>query len=214
MTTMIFVRHGQSTANLESIFAGHTDIPLTELGYLQAQNTARFLADYPITHVYASDLLRAMQTAEPTARDHGLPIIPNRQLREIDAGAWEGIAFEELMRIFPKSYEVWRNDCGRAQPDGGESVVALSNRICAEVERIAKAHRGECVAIFTHATPIRVLCAKWQGYLPEETGAVAFCPNASVSVVEYCDDGSTKVILCGYDEHQGALSTSLAKGIV
>ena len=38
MTTVIFVRHGQSTANLERIFAGHTDAPLTELGHKQAEN--------------------------------------------------------------------------------------------------------------------------------------------------------------------------------
>ena len=42
MTRIIFIRHGQSQANLESRFAGHIDVPLTELGRTQA----RLAADY------------------------------------------------------------------------------------------------------------------------------------------------------------------------
>lgn len=214
MTTLIFVRHGQSEANLERVFAGHTDIPLTELGRRQAECTAEFLRSYPIERIYASDLIRAMQTAEPTAKSKGLEISPTPGMREIFAGDWEGRSYEELMRLFPESYGTWRTDCGRAYPENGESVIALSRRIYSEVDRIVSENRGRCVAIFTHATPIRLLRAKWEGYPPEELSAVMFCSNASVSVVEYADDGSTNVLLCGYDEHQGDLATRFAKGAV
>jgi len=215
MTKMIFVRHGQSEANLAKIFAGHTDIPLTELGRCQAENTARFLKDYPIDVIYASDLLRAMQTAEPTAQMHGLEIIPNERLREIYAGDWEGVSFSDLLEKYPKEFgDVWRNDCGRAHPENGESVLALSERIYAEVDRLAALHRGGCVAIFSHATPIRLLCARWQGYPAVDVSKVTFCGNASVSVIDYEDDGSYTVHLCGYDGHQGSLSTCFERGSV
>lgn len=214
MTKMIFVRHGQSVANLERVFAGHVDTPLTELGMLQAERTAQFLRDYPIEAIYASDLTRAMQTAAPTAALHGLSVIPDEQLREIYAGDWENVAYEDLMKHFSESYAMWRNDCGRAHPENGERVVDLAARIYRETERIAELHRGGCVAIFTHATPIRALCARWTGYAPEDLGKATFCPNASVSVVNYLEDGSYEVELCGYDAHQGEISTALAKGIV
>lgn len=214
MTKMIFVRHGQSVANLERIFAGHTDTPLTEQGLLQAERTAKFLSDYPIDAIYASDLTRAMQTAAPTARQHGLAVNPDRELREIFAGDWEGVAYGVLMERFSESYATWRTDCGRAHPENGESVVALAHRIYREVDRLAEQHRGGCVAIFSHATPIRALRARWEGYPPEELARVAFCSNASVSVVDYFDDGGFSVELCGYDGHQGELATGLAKGIV
>ena len=111
MTKMIFVRHGQSEANLAEIFAGHTDIPLTDLGKRQAENTAQFLKDYPIDVIYSSDLLRAMQTAEPTARMHGMEILPDERLREIYAGEWEGVTFAALMEKYPTEFgEVWRFD--------------------------------------------------------------------------------------------------------
>lgn len=214
MTTLIFVRHGQSTANLEKTFAGQTDFPLSEIGHRQAERTADFLKNYPISKIYSSDLTRAMQTAEPTAKTHGLQIVPSQNLREIYAGEWEGRAYEELIQKYSESYGVWRTDCGRAHPEKGESVVQLSKRIYSEVERIINANRGECVAVFTHATPLRTLQAKWEGYPVEELSRVEFCANASVSIVDYNDDGSFAVRLCGYDGHQQDLSTRFAKGLV
>ena len=214
MTKMIFVRHGQSEANLAHVFAGHTNTPLTEHGKQQAERTAQFLRDYPIDKIYASDLTRAMQTAEPTARLFGLEIIPDSALREIYAGAWENLPYETLMRDFSESYSVWRTDCGLAHPEQGESVLALSERIYAEVDRIAKENEGRCVAIFSHATPIRLLRARWEGYSPRELAKVTFSGNASVSVVDYLDDGTYRIHLCGYDGHQGDAATGLAKGIV
>ena len=71
MTTLIFVRHGESLANLQNLFAGHYDIPLTELGHTQAERTAQYLDRYHIDHIYASDLQRAYQTAEHTAARQG-----------------------------------------------------------------------------------------------------------------------------------------------
>ncbi|MBQ9773656.1 MAG: histidine phosphatase family protein [Clostridia bacterium] len=214
MTTLIFVRHGQSVANLDRVFAGHTDTPLTALGHQQAENTARFLKDYPIEAIYSSDLSRAMETAAPTARMHGIPIRPDAQMREIFSGEWEGRLYEDLMREYSESYTLWREDCGHAHPEGGESVLELSERIYAETDRIVRAHRGSCVAVFSHATPIRLLCARWQGVSVAELYRVPFVPNASVSVVDVADDGSVTVRLLGYDAHQGELSTSLVKGIV
>ena len=214
MTTVIFVRHGQSTANLECIFAGHTDAPLTDLGHKQAENTAKFLQNYPICAIYSSDLARSMQTALPTARLHNLPIVPDCELREIFAGEWEGRSYQELVEKYDESFTAWRTDCGRAHPEGGESTLELGARIYREVDRLIEAHRGKCFAIFTHATPIRLMRAKWEGYPPEELKNVEFCANASVSVAEYDDNGQVNVLLCGYDEHQGDIATRFVKGAI
>ena len=72
-TTLIFVRHGQSKYNRSRNFTGQQDVPLTALGREQAERTAVYLDRFPITRIYSSNLIRAMQTAEPTAARHGLP---------------------------------------------------------------------------------------------------------------------------------------------
>ena len=214
MTTLIFVRHGQSHSNLERRFTGQGNVQLTELGIVQAQKTAAYLADFPIDRIYASDLDRAVSTAIPTAKCHNLEIIKTKDYREIFAGDWEGKLYEELMREYPETYDRWLHDIGNAGPDGGERVAELAVRVWAKTEEILTRHRGECVAIFTHATPVRMMGCKWFGLDIRDAAKVPFCGNASVSVAEYEDDGSFHLIRYGYDGHQGNDATTFPKNLV
>ena len=214
MTKLIVVRHGQSESNLAQIFTGQGDTLLTELGKRQAQNTARFLREIPIDAIYSSDLSRAVETARPTAEAHGLPVHAEPLLREIHAGEWEGHTYAYLQEHDPQGYDLWRTDIGRAQPAGGESVVELASRVYRCVDALIERHRGGCIAVFTHATPLRVLGARWHGYAPEESGRLPFGGNASVSMVEISDDGRVNVLLYGYDAHHGNDATALPKGLV
>lgn len=214
MTTLIFVRHGQSESNLAKVFTGQGDTELTALGKEQAARTAEYLKRFPIFRIYASDLQRTMETAAPTARVHGLQIIPNKELREIFAGEWEGKTYDEIRQTYGESYRNWLEDLGKAHPEGGESVLNLYQRVNAEIDRLIKLHRGECIAVFSHATPARALACKWFGYAPEDMAKVPWATNASVSVAEYGDDGSFRVVQYGYDEHQGNTATRFPKGQV
>ena len=209
MTTLIFVRHGQSQSNLEKRFTGQGNTELTELGRLQAERTADFLREYPIDAVYASDLHRAMDTAAPTARLHGLEVIPDPMLREVMAGDWEGKYYDDLLMEYPDSFPKWLNDLGHAHPEGGESVVEVAERVYAEVDRLLERHRGGCIALFSHATPARLMGCRWFGYAPEDAARMTGCGNASVSVVEYDDEMTFHVVHYGYDEHQGEFATRL-----
>ena len=159
MTTLILVRHGQSVANLERIFAGHTDIPLTELGLLQAERTAAYLEEYPIDCIYSSDLLRA-------------------------------------------------------QPDNGESIRALSERLLATVVDLVKKHPGKTLALFTHAAALRSLATVWMGYPIEEAERIAFPANASVTLVDFDENLTPHLRFYGYADHQAEAATSLPTGSV
>ena len=214
MKTLIFIRHGQSQSNLNMIFTGQSNVPLTPLGMRQAENTACFLDAFPIDVIYSSDLLRSMQTAMPTARRKGLTVVPEEGLREIFAGAWEGRSYESLAQEDTEEFDRWRTDCGNSCPRDGESVKALAKRIYATVDRILSQERGKCVALFTHATPIRLMRARWEGIDMDDLSDLPFCGNASVSVVDYADDGTFQVRLCCYDGHQGEDATTLPRGNV
>lgn len=214
MTKLIVVRHGQSVSNLKKRFTGQFETPLTELGHAQAEATARYLDEYRIDRIYASDLSRAMDTARHTAVRQGLEVISERGFREIDAGLWETREYEFLRNNYHESYSKWINDIGRAHPDGGESVLALSERVLAALDRVVSENRGKTVAVFTHATPVRMMGCKWFGLDSTDATRVPFCANASVSIVEYEDDGSFRLIQYGYDKHQGEHKTKLPKGLV
>src|SRR5881227_399124 len=83
-TRILLVRHGQSQGNAERRFGGHSPTPLSELGFRQAEAAARALAVENVNAIYSSDLLRAAQTAEATARATGLEINRTSALRERD----------------------------------------------------------------------------------------------------------------------------------
>ncbi len=201
MTRIIAVRHAQSEGNLAGFFCGHTDVALTAFGRKQAEESAKYLDRYPIDRIYSSDLLRVVMTARPTAERRGLPIFRERDLREINLGAWEGIPHSEVMRNYAADAHAWHHDFVNAVCTDGESVRALVRRVSAAFDRIALENKGRTVAVFSHGTPLRAMLTLWQGLPIEAINHVPFPPNASVTVVDYNDDGSFSLVESAYADH-------------
>lgn len=200
MTRIIAVRHAQSEGNLANFCCGHTDISLTPLGHRQAVETARFLDAYAIDRIYSSDLIRVVMTARPTAERRGMEMIRDAGLREIHVGDWEGFPHSELDRRDP-TRELWHHDFVNAYCPGGESVRQLFARIRVTFRRLADENPGKTIAVFTHATPIRSMLTEWQGLELESINRVPWPSNASVTVVDYLDDGSFSLPLVAYNRH-------------
>lgn len=212
MTTLYFIRHGESVSNLITQFAGSLNMPLTEKGIAQASSTASFLRDVSFSAVYASDLCRAYETGRFVANSHSVPIHATMQLREINAGDWEGKTYSQLELEFPESYGVWKKSIGLAQCPGGESVAQLQHRISTCIDTIVRMHPNETVCIATHATPIRVMECIWEGIPLSEMHTIPWVSNASVTIAEY-EDGVGKLIARDIHDHLGDLHTVLAKNV-
>jgi 2,3-bisphosphoglycerate-dependent phosphoglycerate mutase len=164
-TRVLLIRHGESRGNAERRFGGHTPTPLSELGHRQAEATARALANERVTAIYSSDLLRAVQTAEPLARATGLEIRRTEALRERSVGLMEGLTFEEAAAAHPEEYaSLLRRDFERVLA-GGESYRQLLDRAAAELDRAVELHRGGTVALFSHTGTICILALHLMGAL-------------------------------------------------
>ena len=208
-THFYLVRHGESEANKIDAFAGHSQFNLTEQGRAQAEKAAEYLSTLHVDAIYASDLPRAYQTAVPTAERKGMDIIKSENLREINAGEWEGRTFNDLQRNDP-NYPTWITDIGHARPTGGESVLDLQARVLAELTAIAERHDGQSVLIFTHATPIRTFAAHCAGKTPDTMREIPWMSNASVTHAVY-ENGKFSMIEYSRDDFMGDLVTVLAK---
>ena len=97
---LVLLRHGQSTWNLENLFTGWTDVPLTETGIAEAKESGRLMAEegYRFGIVHTSVLLRAIHTAEIALREMGLHWLPVRRhwrLNERHYGALQGLNKKE-----------------------------------------------------------------------------------------------------------------------
>lgn len=209
MTRLILTRHGQSIANQEHLFAGHSDFDLSELGYAQAELTSRYILDnYSPDVIYSSDLKRAYNTASPTARALGLEIIRDTRLREIFAGQWESMSTTDIDRVFHEDFQVWKDDYANSRCTGGESVAEAYERAVDAVIDIARNNLGKTVLISTHATMVRAIIANASGIGAEGLGRLYFPHNASVSVFDFENDRIVPVQVNIY-EHLGELDSSV-----
>jgi probable phosphoglycerate mutase len=106
MTTIFLVRHGETVDNARQIMQGQTQGELNEKGREQARQVTERLAEEQVDAVVASDLHRAIQTAEYIAAQHGLSVTTTPLLRERDWGSFTGCFIPDLKgRIWPDDIE-------------------------------------------------------------------------------------------------------------
>ena len=182
MPTLHFVRHGETDWNRDGRIQGGTDVPLSAAGRDQARELAASLAARAIGAIYASDLRRAVETAEPLAARLDLLVLTTAALRERDFGANEGRIAVEVAAEFGK--EVGTRWLG---PDerhpGGESMREVYERVATFLDELLEDLPADEIALVTSGGPIRVGTAHLAGE-PVETLVWRAFDNCSVTTVE------------------------------
>lgn len=159
VTSLVLLRHGQSTWNLHGRLQGQTmDVELTELGVQQAQNAAEQLAaSLPAgTPIFSSDQRRAQQTAEIVAAALVSQIHFDARLREQDLGEMTGKLASELSALpTPTGQHISEIRWG-----GGESVADVYQR---SLEFLAELPAVPRAIIVGHGDALRILAAAADG---------------------------------------------------
>ncbi len=112
--TLVLVRHGQSTWNLENRFTGWTDVDLTEQGKGEARAGGKLLREGGFTFdvAYTSVLKRAIKTLDLVLEEMDLQWIPVHkawQLNERHYGALQGLNKSETAARFGEAQvKIWR----------------------------------------------------------------------------------------------------------
>src|SRR3569833_702915 len=83
MTEILLIRHGETDWNVEKRLQGHLDISLNEGGRRQAAALGKALLGAPLDAVIASELQRAIVTAESDAVPRGMRAISMRVFRQV-----------------------------------------------------------------------------------------------------------------------------------
>ncbi len=121
--TLILLRHGQSTWNLENLFTGWHDVPLSERGVAEATESGRLMKKAGLAPdvVHTSVLVRAIATADLALAEMGLTWIPVRRswrLNERHYGALQGLNKAETAERFgAEKVKVWRRSYDVRPPD-------------------------------------------------------------------------------------------------
>ncbi|WP_322993574.1 histidine phosphatase family protein [Limnohabitans sp.] len=158
-TRILAIRHGETAWNVDTRLQGHLDIPLNDVGLRQAQHLAQsLLGRDAIDAIYASDLSRAHTTALAIAQAVGQTVVQHPGLRERHFGAFQGRTFVEIEVELPEHAWHWRKRTPDwTPPDGGESLVALHQRIVSTVDELAARHPGQQIVMVAHGGVLDIL---------------------------------------------------------
>lgn len=122
MKTLVLLRHGQSTWNLENRFTGWTDVDLTPQGVQEAHEAARLLVEgkYTFDLSFTSVLKRAIRTLWIVLEDMDLVWLPEHRswrLNERHYGGLQGLNKAETAAQYgEKQVLVWRRSYGDPPP--------------------------------------------------------------------------------------------------
>jgi broad specificity phosphatase PhoE len=178
--TIYFIRHGETDWNLEGRLQGQKDIPLNDVGRVQAEEAGRrLLALAPnvedLAYV-ASPMSRTRETMERLREAIGLHPESYRlddRLVELTFGSWEGMTWKDVRKAEPHAAAMRERDkWNYVPPGGGESYAMLADRVRPILDDLTRdtvlvAHGGvaraflavSCGVSTRHAASIDI----WQG---------------------------------------------------
>lgn len=199
-TRLYLIRHGQSAGNAEGRFGGHGPTPLSDLGVQQAERTANVLAKEGIDVIYSSDLVRAVQTAEPLANLLDIPINTSEAFRERNVGVLQGLTFDESKRDHPKDYYALINRNINHVITDGESYRQLLKRITSELRTILRTHQGERIAIVSHTGAICYLTLFLLGAIHRNTNTTPWIITSNCGINRFEFRGPRNVRLLALND--------------
>jgi len=198
---LLLIRHGQSLANIEGRIQDGSD-PLTPEGRNQAAALARALMlRGDITHLYASPLDRARETAEIVGSTIGIAPQLEPGLAEIDTGIAAGQLWTVWKAANPDLATAMEPDRGRIESwPGGESGTEHRARVLAAFDRINERHAGtnDVIAIVSHGGSLAWIAAMLYGdpldRWPHQRATLANC-----SISEVVADASGTLLVTSWN---------------
>ncbi len=151
------MRHGEAENNVNRVLVGrHLESHLTSYGKQQATETARLIQNMPIKKIYASPVIRTIETAEIVSKILGIPYVIDERLYEIDLGKLVGMRYEEIIRKHGNLFLKFYSEQDPTLADYGvETFSSVKWRINNLLDEIRETHTNENVLMITHLDPIK-----------------------------------------------------------
>jgi broad specificity phosphatase PhoE len=201
VTRLYLVRHGATTLSAEDRFAGAVDAPLSSEGQEQASLLGERLDTEPIDAVYASPLMRAVDTARLVVGKRGLEPVLMDDLREIHHGHWEGLARADAQARSPEEYAAWEEDPFTFAPRGGESGVAVLARALPVIRAVVERHAGGHVLVVSHKATLRLVLCSYLGIEPRGYRDRLDQSPACLNVLDFRDPVRARLMLFNDTSH-------------
>lgn len=191
MTTIHFIRHGQSTWNAEVRIQGTSDPDLSELGKSQAKALVGKLPVFD--REFSSDLKRTKQTIDLILAGKTDNVEYRSSLREIHLGPWEGMLLTDATEQYPEQTDNFRNDPEKFAIGDAETFAELQARAHKAVNAIVDECPNQSVLVVSHGAFLKALLIDYENRPLNNIWADPHMDNCAHSIVEY-DSGTPKVL--------------------
>jgi probable phosphoglycerate mutase len=177
---LLLIRHALTAHVGHKLSGWASGVHLSDEGKRQAARLVERLHDVQIDAIYSSPLDRALETAQPVAKDHKLRVRQREEIGEVKYGDLEG----KSLRVLAKSkvwakLQTWPSDI---RFPGGESLRETQARAVAAIERLRADHPKQNVAVVSHGDWIRLSVAHYLGVHIDHYRRINIDP-ASVSAI-------------------------------
>ena len=172
MTTICFIRHGQTDWNVEGRMQGQQQVPLNDTGKQQASDCSLKLHNYEWDQLISSPLLRAVETAQIFSEQLNLPVQIVQEFAEKGYGEAEGLLKHEIVSRFASG----------PIPDE-ECPQTLQQRVLHGISEICSRFPDQQLIVVTHGDIIAFIvdyCFD-QRIIPK---------NASLTPIRFTDEGA------------------------
>jgi broad specificity phosphatase PhoE len=200
-TRVFLIRHGATVLSAEDRFAGATNVPLSDEGRQQAARLSARLRNEAITAVYASPMIRTIETAQILAEPHRLEVQQREGLREISHGHWEQMTRMEVEKQYPEEAAEWEKDPYTFAPVGGESGLAVTARALPALIELVRAHAGGNILVISHKATIRLLLSTLMGFDPRRYRDNLDQSPAALNIVDFKDMTRVRLTLFNDTSH-------------
>ena len=210
MTKVIFIRHGQTEWNVTGRYQGQSDVKLTEEGKKQAEKLADNLPVAKVDAIYASDLCRAMVTAETIAAKFGLKVQAEPAFRELSFGDWEGLTYQQIVDKWEEAMANFLQHPDILEIPGGESFPAVQQRAMKRLNELIEKHDGQTIVVVAHGAVLRTMLTVAL-HMPLQYLWSIRQFNTAVNIVRYDSDANPTVELLNSTAHLG---NEVQRGII
>lgn len=211
MTRIVLIRHGETEWNRLERFQGRADVPLNQEGLEQAERLAQRLKEVPLTKIYTSSLMRARKTAEIVNDYHGVEVVPQEGLTEVDHGHWTGMFKSQVMERDGERYKTWLTRPDTLVMPEGESLADVCRRSVRAIEEIIENNRGETVLVCSHDAVNKVLLCHFLGL--ELCSFWKFKQgNGCINIIDVLDRNNFMIMLVNDTCHLGGIVDCTAEG--
>ncbi len=156
---ILFVRHGESEANVLDLMYGSSDYTLTEKGKDQAKSAGKIIdmMGFKPDYIYVSTLKRTHETLSNMGFNLESALADER-INERHLGRLEGENYHELFREQPDLFEEWNKDWLDYKPGGGESHLDFSSRVISFLKELEKKYQnGEKLLVVSHGGTMKTI---------------------------------------------------------